>query len=61
MSINAVIGWLGITSLLACAFHANPVQQKIKDANISASISQVSTLNELKMHVTMKNYPIPPV
>lgn len=60
MSINASIGWLGITTSVLCAFHSSSLQQKLPNARVSSLMSQVAALNQLKRYGTLASYVCPP-
>lgn len=53
MSVNASIGWLGITSSLLCAFHSSFLQKKLSNACVSSLMAQVNSLQVLKRHGTL--------
>lgn len=59
MSINASIGWLGITTSPLCSFYASHLQQKIREKRVSALLSQFSALRTLKKNGTVTKYPQP--
>lgn len=56
MSINASIGWLGITVSPLCSFVSSYLQQKMGHCRISALSSQFSALKTLKKHGTQTKY-----
>lgn len=60
MSINDSIGWLCITSSLLCAFYSSHLQQKLRDACVSALMAQSSAFNVLKRQGTLSTYIRPP-
>lgn len=56
MFVNTSIGWLIVTSSILCALYSSHFQQKLKDARVTAIISQLSALTVLKRYGPLSNY-----
>lgn len=60
MSINAFIGWLGISVSPLCAFSSSKLQQKLLKSTATALICQFSAHNQLKRYGTIITFESPP-
>lgn len=57
MTINAFIGWFGITAYPLCCFYSSYLQQKGDRSQVSALVDQFTSPRTLKKYGTWSFYP----
>lgn len=59
MTATPSIGWLGTESSTLCSFQSSHFQQRLREARVSALLTQAFALKSLKRHSKLKTYICP--